>query len=916
MTIKRIKITGWRSISCREISLTDGLNVLRGDNEKGKSCVVEALDKALYWDSEARKTEKDNLDYVVPVQDPKAKPTVELDIDFGDCTATLTKVAHPEKAKRSCTLELRLPGQNPQAFEGAEAEAKLRELLGEQESQAVHSSRQGKAHAYLAECLPSSVISAISLSQAGAVVVSKRLEQVRGLVEEERSEKLAKKLKETIGASALAKSDVFRLRQDLDRLNREIEAANGSLQAVEAFRNEIRTLEGEMGPLRQALGPAQANLGSQEKRRRTQDEADRDRQQKEIPLREAQKGLESLEKQLQEIADLRREAEALEGRLSAGQQELDRIDGELEGLEDSRNRLQTEKGEQQGVLEQERRVRSAVETRREVLLQHGKLEQARKEMGEVEALRQEQEDAQKVLEQLGAWPTGKKIGDLRKEHTALAALQRDAQSKLQVQLDLTRPFTVRWKADGQPKGEVDARPGQAASFGAVRSLELFIPDVGAIRVTCGAAELAELLEDIRQKTEKLNAGLKPFGLAASDLPDGFDRLEERRIGGETAERKRDEARRRFQQAVNQRETPSVLRQRVAALEQEVRAAERKLSPLKELVSPDLDADGLAREMDRLKARIAEMEEAQKRLDRQLQAQNGEIQQKSAALAGQRATLSKEKADLSDKKTRIGKLLADGLTDDARRASVGQARINVAGAQQTLQEAKDRLAALGPRITDEELDGLRDGLERQKKNLAGKEIRLAELRTELKNRCSEDPQGTLDRLTGDLEELTAKLRQEERKLEALALLHKVLELQRQQLAKLISRPLNDRIGPWLQQIRGVPTEVAIDDATGKMTEVTTRRVGQSEILPFTELSEGTKEQIAFLVRLTLARVLAEQSKQRPFVVLDDPLTDTSPNRRPEMFRVLSQAAKDMQILFVTCHADSLATLPGQANIIDF
>jgi uncharacterized protein YhaN len=53
-----------------------------------------------------------------------------------------------------------------------------------------------------------------------------------------------------------------------------------------------------------------------------------------------------------------------------------------------------------------------------------------------------------------------------------------------------------------------------------------------------------------------------------------------------------------------------------------------------------------------------------------------------------------------------------------------------------------------------------------------------------------------------------------------------------------------------------------------------------------------------------------------VVLDDPLTDTSPNRRPEMFRVLSQAAKEMQILFVTCHADALATLPGQANIIDF
>ena len=57
---------------------------------------------------------------------------------------------------------------------------------------------------------------------------------------------------------------------------------------------------------------------------------------------------------------------------------------------------------------------------------------------------------------------------------------------------------------------------------------------------------------------------------------------------------------------------------------------------------------------------------------------------------------------------------------------------------------------------------------------------------------------------------------------------------------ISKPLNDRIGPWLRQIRGVTTRVLIDEKEGRITEVDTEEGGQVIRLPFGGLSEGTKE----------------------------------------------------------------------------
>ncbi|SFI09253.1 AAA family ATPase [Albimonas pacifica] len=69
-------------------------------------------------------------------------------------------------------------------------------------------------------------------------------------------------------------------------------------------------------------------------------------------------------------------------------------------------------------------------------------------------------------------------------------------------------------------------------------------------------------------------------------------------------------------------------------------------------------------------------------------------------------------------------------------------------------------------------------------------------------------------------------------------------------------------------------------------------------PFDSLSGGTQEQIAILVRLAFARMLATGGQPAP-VILDDALVHTDDDRIERMFRALHRQARDMQILVFSC-----------------
>lgn len=86
-----------------------------------------------------------------------------------------------------------------------------------------------------------------------------------------------------------------------------------------------------------------------------------------------------------------------------------------------------------------------------------------------------------------------------------------------------------------------------------------------------------------------------------------------------------------------------------------------------------------------------------------------------------------------------------------------------------------------------------------------------------------------------------------------------------------------------------------------------RNGQSEVIDI--LSGGTQEQVALLVRLAFARMLARNGRHAP-VLLDDALVFTDDDRIERMFDALHRQAGDLQIIVFTCRQRAFRELGGQ------
>ena len=81
------------------------------------------------------------------------------------------------------------------------------------------------------------------------------------------------------------------------------------------------------------------------------------------------------------------------------------------------------------------------------------------------------------------------------------------------------------------------------------------------------------------------------------------------------------------------------------------------------------------------------------------------------------------------------------------------------------------------------------------------------------------------------------------------------------------------------------------------------------MDFDVLSGGTQEQIALLVRLAFARLLARAGRPAP-VILDDAIVYTDDARIERIFDALTHQANDLQILVFSCRQKAFRDLGGQ------
>jgi DNA repair exonuclease SbcCD ATPase subunit len=289
------------------------------------------------------------------------------------------------------------------------------------------------------------------------------------------------------------------------------------------------------------------------------------------------------------------------------------------------------------------------------------------------------------------------------------------------------------------------------------------------------------------------------------------------------------------------------------------------------------------------------------------------QESSSEVGGARADLAAAEADVAQ---------ASKALDDSNRGEV-EAKESVARLageleiHRRLAEAEDldaatrileqRTAALAALPAPENPDVDEDDLKVAEEDSAESRQRIRGLEDDLRR-----AEGALSQVGGDY--VKDKADEARRAVEAAQERERALEIE---------------YGAW-QLLREVLVEAGRDDAqhlgkalvgpvSSRIAELTDGRYGEIAIGPqldargillggnerrFDQLSVGTQEQIALLVRLSIAEAL------KSFLVLDDHLTQTDNERMKWMRDLLEKASSATQVIVMTCHPERYQLTGGR------
>ncbi|MBE9635665.1 AAA family ATPase [Salipiger mangrovisoli] len=274
----------------------------------------------------------------------------------------------------------------------------------------------------------------------------------------------------------------------------------------------------------------------------------------------------------------------------------------------------------------------------------------------------------------------------------------------------------------------------------------------------------------------------------------------------------------------------------------------------------------------------------------------------ARLAEIRALTSREAAEI-----RLAEL-RETLPDDPEgaAATLAEARTEAETALAAARAALAEVQGEAPDLASAEatLTRAQDVLDQAAKRQRDLSERKAALDTEISLRAGE---GVEEELAAT-EEALAKARDTAERYgferDTLVLLKHTLETARSEAREHYFEPVTRELTPLLRLLW--PEAELVFDEDSALPRALSRN-GQEE--PMEVLSGGTREQIALLVRLAFARLLARGGRPAP-VILDDALVYTDDARIERMFDALHRQAGDLQILVLTCRQRAFRDLGGR------
>ncbi len=861
MRVHRVRLQNYRGVAdCAVEFATDGVTIIEGDNEVGKTSIPEALGLILRFQDSSKHRD---VASVQPVG-RDASPEVEVDITTGQYRFVYAKRWYRQPQTR---LEITAPRH--EHLTGRQAHDRVEQMLNETLDSALWEAlrvQQGAAVALPGFDVPS-LGKALDAAAAGEAEGGDREDDLWARICAEREKYWTR---------------TGQVKADRKEIERNVSAAQ---EAVAGIQKQLAALESDATEIERRL-------------------ADRTR------LTEVRRGAECEEQTLgvrwRDLERLQSDVDRLEAEHKAAVEKRDRIRedvrrrGELvDGLDGARSglvNLQAE-AERSSPLLTAAAARSAEATEAyesaAAELAEARLAQQRanedcghhRRIIEVADLRERQDrvvEAQREFAAAEAHLEAVRVDDElleRIEAANLDVVRAEASAKsAAASLVVTALTDLEMTVSGEA---VELPTGDTHEFSVANDARLTLPGVVQVDVTAGGGSRDKAVE-----LEEVQARL--VQLCAEGGVSGFE--EARRIAEQRKETERNRAEAATTIGRDLRDlTLVVMAQKIAGLSGRIDAyvAERPVDPplpadfeeSKRLVS---GADRLlaAREEHHSRCRDA-AEEAKEKLAK---AQQDEAVTAERIRSAGAAVQDAERNLVAAREERSDADLSGAL------ALAQQAAYDAGGA---LEQARAAVAEVDPGSLSALLENARAATKRAATELGKNENRLTTLRVHLDHQGEAGLQEQLDEARTRYEHLEREHERTEARAQAAQLLHETFERRRAESRRRYLAPFKQRIDQFGRIVFGPAFKVELDDDLRLA-----RRTLDGITLDLEQLSVGAREQLGVLSRLACAAIVSPDGGGAP-VVLDDALGWSDPSRLARMGAAIAAAGRECQVIVLTC-----------------
>lgn len=884
MILEEITVKNWRGYRERHtFRFEQGINLLVGRNESGKSTIFEALTRALF---DRHNSKAEEIRAIQPIASTLG-PEVEVQFIVNGIRYKAAKrfLQDPKSelfAERRGSWEL--------DHEGDQSDAHLREILnGDATSRTVaRSEHRGMAQAlwYLQSdgAIPEKTWNeGVRQGLQGLVNIAARAPQEKEIVE-----LIEKSFIEhwTPTGRIASDSELGHLEEGIPILEENRSNIREKVRAVERYRADLEEISNNEVQKGAELGHAEKELETSSQLVQGAEKLEREKEDKERALAEAQDKAQRLHQELTQIKD--RQRKIAEWR------------AQIPGLEQSQSDAKADANQEAATCE--RCAKYWKEDLEPALREVEASLRALETTSRMRRLRKDRDRLEKHLERVTN--IRNKLQSRKDERIALLSpttRERNRFNKVLGELGVldakvnAGAIRVGFDWDGKARRVTTQPPVETTNEGefiVAEPTEFRIKGVGRVRVRSGAETLKDLLQQRTQHQEEISQTLVHFGTKDADSLSGLHekgRDLDGSIAGlqEKLDETTDEEPDADEELIRVRNEIEDCERLAAQLPSEVTNKEDAWIR-EETTSKERKKGSLVKEIEKTQLLEKKARERQMEFVRAHETSSNALSEKKAQIQ----TLEEGTAELLQPYGTLNHLqnLAEAASNQSEKAGTSLDEFLKSYVERV--ETPRKLHAQ----TVERVKDLNKQMAILRENLAATQARIEESAAQSNYSQLADLEIQLGRKAHRKEILQLRAN-------GAKLLHDLLAAYDRERFSELSAPIQNLVNRWLQLLtEGTYDALRFDDA---LKPAAVRAVGYHADIPMTSLSHGTHEQVVVLLRLAIGVLVS--GTERNLVVIDDRLVNADSVRMKRLGLILKEAEKACQLVVATCNDTPYAGL---------